>query len=86
MPMERPQVELPLREGTRLVLYTDGLVERRARPLDEGFAELLGHAARLRQAPLAELVHAVVSQMLVDQESPDDVCVLALQVSSASPL
>ncbi len=84
MPMERPQVELPLHEGTRIVLYTDGLVERRARPLDEGFDQLLGHVARLRQAPLAQLVHDVVSQMLVDQETPDDVCLLALQVSSAS--
>ena len=84
VPTERPQVELPLREGTRLVLYTDGLVERRARPLDEGFDQLLAHAAYSREAPLAQLVHAVVTQMLAGQESPDDVCVLALQVSSPS--
>lgn len=36
-----PSVGIRLREGTRLVLYTDGLVERRGLSLDDGFSALL---------------------------------------------
>ncbi|MES4890056.1 SpoIIE family protein phosphatase [Streptomyces sp. NPDC096012] len=46
LPFETAELELP--EGSRLVLYTDGLVEDRERDIDEGL-ELLGDA--LRRAP-----------------------------------
>ncbi|GGW71316.1 histidine kinase [Streptomyces lucensis JCM 4490] len=43
LPFEATELELP--EGSRLVLYTDGLVEDRERDIDEGL-ELLGDALR----------------------------------------
>ena len=41
----RPEASTTLADGARLVLYTDGLVERRDQPIDEcidALAELLG--------------------------------------------
>ncbi|MEU0945659.1 SpoIIE family protein phosphatase [Streptomyces canus] len=35
-----PQQETPVPPGSRLLLYTDGLVERRGRPIDEGLRSL----------------------------------------------
>jgi GAF domain-containing protein len=41
--------------GTRLLLHTDGLIETRTRPLDEGFAELRRRLTAHRHADLEEL-------------------------------
>jgi PAS domain S-box-containing protein len=65
--------------GALLVLYTDGLVERRDRALDRGMAELLAAIERLRELPAAELSDALVDVLTSRDGRADDVCVLALQ-------
>jgi PAS domain S-box-containing protein len=70
-----------LAPGSAILLYTDGLVERRARPLDEGLDDLLREVAARRAEPVAVLVPAVV-RALQDAEHTDDVCLLAARVGA----
>ena len=62
--------------GSRVVLYSDGLVERRDESLDRGLERLTAELDRLRQRPLAALADELASAMLADQAGRDDVCVL----------
>ncbi len=78
-----PQDELDLPAGAVLVLYTDGLVERRDRPLKVGLADLAralrdapdGTAAQIRDHLLARLVH---------EQPEDDLCLLVVRGTTAS--
>jgi len=63
-----------------LVLYTDGLIERRDRDLDEGFAALARAAGDLRGRPADIVCAALMDRLLPHQEHEDDVCVLVLRV------
>jgi PAS domain S-box-containing protein len=72
--------ELP--PGAAVVLYTDGLIETRARSLDEGMERLRGEVAAHRDGAVAELGAAVV-RALRDDEHNDDVCLLAARVGAA---
>jgi serine phosphatase RsbU (regulator of sigma subunit) len=62
-----------------VLLYTDGLIERRTESLSEGMDRLLRVAATHREESAAELVGAVVRD-LHDPAHVDDVCVLAARV------
>jgi len=64
--------------GSRLLLYTDGLVEDRIRPLAEGIA-VLQQAVRGQVGSPAELCDLVLSKVAPSQHE-DDVCVLAVTV------
>ena len=66
--------------GDLLVLYTDGLVERRDRDLDEGFAALARAAADLRGRTAETACATLMDRMLPDQEHEDDVCLLVLRL------
>ena len=67
-----------LENGDVLLLYTDGLVERRDEHLDVGLARLAANAARLPEEPLdtwlEQLVHATAEDV-----SGDDVAALAVR-------
>ena len=65
--------------GATVLFYTDGLVERRGAPLDEGFAWLTSAAGELvRQGlSLEELCDELVAQL--GGEADDDVVVLAVR-------
>jgi GAF domain-containing protein/anti-sigma regulatory factor (Ser/Thr protein kinase) len=70
--------------GATVVLYTDGLVERRTRPLDEGMRML---AAVAREAPAGDLgaLRERILQRLVDpSEQRDDIALLAARVERLS--
>jgi serine phosphatase RsbU (regulator of sigma subunit) len=64
--------------GTTLLLYTDGLVERRDADLDAGLARLLGAAADLAGRPSGAVCDAVLARLAPDRA--DDVALLALRV------
>lgn len=71
--------ELTLDAGSTLVLYTDGLIERRQRPLDEGLERLRATAARLADWPVEEFCDALLAELV---EAPiDDIALLALRVT-----
>lgn len=65
-----------LGSGETLLLYTDGLVERRDRPLAEGLA-LLEHAVGDGPRDLDELLEHVLQRLDVDRRE-DDVALLGL--------
>ena len=68
-----------LMAGDVLFLYTDGLVERRDRDIDEGFAALLT-AARGWHSETAEEAIEMLLTRLDPPVAEDDVCLLAVHI------
>ncbi len=76
-------VDLP--PGSTVVLYTDGLVERRGESLDEGFAHLAGAATSIGESP-PDLAQRLVDRMIGDRLPPDDTAVLTMHVHRSADL
>jgi serine phosphatase RsbU (regulator of sigma subunit) len=76
---ERHDHEVLLRPGDAVLLYTDGLVERRGVPLDDGIGWLAGRLAAFAARPLAELADALLAETAEGRD--DDVAVLAVRVT-----
>ena len=74
--LDERSVVLPV--GTRLALYTDGLVERRDRPIDDGI-DLLAGELGARDGPIAGIPADLVG-VLVPGTSDDDIAVLVANV------
>ncbi|WP_433603922.1 PP2C family protein-serine/threonine phosphatase [Dactylosporangium sp. CA-139114] len=72
----RHNTEFPLPVGGTLLFYTDGLVERRARPIGEGLHRLAG--AVTATGP-DELCTSVMATMLDGEPAGDDIALLALR-------
>ncbi|HVF20775.1 MAG TPA: SpoIIE family protein phosphatase [Mycobacteriales bacterium] len=68
-----------LPEGGLLVMYTDGLVEDRTNPIDEGL-ERLRDAVLAGPSDLDQLCGAVLEQALAGRVSHDDTAVLAVRL------
>jgi serine/threonine-protein kinase RsbW len=69
-----------LAAGSTIVLYTDGLVERRSQSIDAGLERLqeVAGRARLEPGPLADLL---VAELLGDEPRADDVAVLVVRLA-----
>ncbi|MER5358703.1 GAF domain-containing SpoIIE family protein phosphatase [Streptomyces sp. NPDC002785] len=76
----RPDAKETLPPRSTVLLYTDGLVERREEGLERGMARLRQHAAALAREPLEtfcdELLDALVS------EGTDDVALVAVRTAA----
>ncbi len=72
----RPSAATQLAAGDVLVLYTDGLYERRRESPDEGLARLAALAVKCREQPPTELSQTLADGMLAGREPEDDICVL----------
>ncbi|MEU4423120.1 SpoIIE family protein phosphatase [Actinoplanes sp. NPDC024001] len=81
----RTEHRVRLASGSRLLLYTDGLVERRGRPIDRGFEVLAREYARRRDAPLKGLT-AGIADTMVGRDHADDVCLLCLTLGTEERL
>jgi PAS domain S-box-containing protein len=79
-PFNLTQHEVDLRAGTRVMLYTDGLVERRGEDLEKGIDTLARRAGDL-VGPVAGVPEQLVAEML--PEGPDDD--VALLIARADP-
>ena len=66
--------------GATVVLYTDGLVERRAEPIDDGLARLAATADASAAAAPVELVGRILAAVLPDGHNTDDVAVVAARL------
>jgi serine phosphatase RsbU (regulator of sigma subunit) len=75
----RTEREVVLPHGATVLLYTDGLVERRGRFLDEGLEQLRETLARLSGRDLERLCDGVLSGMLPGG-AEDDVAIAAVRV------
>ncbi|MCE0768099.1 SpoIIE family protein phosphatase [Pseudonocardia kujensis] len=67
---------LDLEPGATLLLYTDGLVERRDRDVDAGLAWLLDRAAEPAHSTLEELCDGLLAEVT---ERHDDIAVIAIR-------
>jgi phosphoserine phosphatase RsbU/P len=76
----RSEAVLALAPDSTVLLYTDGLIERRSESLTDGMDRLLREAAKSRELPAATLVAGVV-HTLHDPEHLDDVCLVAARVA-----
>ncbi|WP_225080856.1 MULTISPECIES: GAF domain-containing SpoIIE family protein phosphatase [unclassified Streptomyces] len=75
--LPRPDHWQPLPPESTLLLFTDGLIERRDRDIDAGLRDLADHAAALASAPLDALCDALLGRQ---DGYDDDVALLALRV------
>ncbi|MGI5238281.1 SpoIIE family protein phosphatase [Dactylosporangium sp. CA-139066] len=81
----RSEAALTVPRGSRLVLYTDGLVERRGEPTRQRLDRLAGLAAAHWQEPLSTLAGRLSDGMLPGEGGHDDMCLLALDYTDAPP-
>src|SRR3954464_15419575 len=70
--------EAPMPEGSTLLLFTEGVFDRRGVRLDEGRARLAAILSRSAQLPLNQLCDRLLDEMLGD-DVEDDVAVLAVR-------
>jgi serine phosphatase RsbU (regulator of sigma subunit) len=75
----RSESVLTVRRGTTLLLYTDGLVEGRDLPLDEGIGRLRAALADLGHQPLEQLCDAVIER-LRPERLQDDIALVAIRL------
>jgi serine phosphatase RsbU (regulator of sigma subunit) len=75
--LERAQDKVPLPAGATLLLYTDGLIERRGETLDRGMTRLRREAASCARQPPNDLVGQLLHGMGADAD--DDIALLAVR-------
>jgi PAS domain S-box-containing protein len=73
----RPRAKHPIPAHTTVLLYTDGLIERRDESLDASLDRLRRHAAALAREPLDVFCDELLIGLGADSE--DDIAVLALR-------
>ncbi len=76
----RPEAEVLLPPRATLLLYTDGLVERRRAPLTDGISRSAELIARNPDATTETLAGLLMSQLAPDRGYEDDVALLVLRV------
>jgi serine phosphatase RsbU (regulator of sigma subunit) len=69
----------PLPAGSTVLLYTDGLVERRDRDIDDGLRELVAVVGECAALPLPELADRVLERLFLP-DAEDDVALLAVRL------
>ena len=75
----RTETVTEVERGSTVLLYTDGLVERRGAHLDDGIAYLVGVLTELARLPLDELCDQVLHRLL-PQDNEDDVALIAVRL------
>jgi serine phosphatase RsbU (regulator of sigma subunit) len=82
-PGRRPYTEgtVDIAPGATLLLYTDGLVERRDATFDAGLSRLVEALAELAERPIGELCDALLQRML-PATPQDDVALVALRLAA----
>ncbi len=78
----RTDAHVTLAPGTRLVLFSDGLVERRGESIDVGLSRLAAAARARRELPGHAFVTALVADLTVDQHRLDDIAVLCVDLAT----
>ncbi|GGN69619.1 hypothetical protein GCM10010112_35320 [Actinoplanes lobatus] len=74
----RAELELTLPPGGTLVLYTDGLIERRDADIDEGLRALAAAAAEV-EPDLGVFCRRLLTQLTGAREQADDIAVVAVR-------
>jgi phosphoserine phosphatase RsbU/P len=74
--LPRSSTSYPLAPGTLLVGYTDGLIERRGRPITDGFDRLCAAVAPL---PPEQVCFKVMDDLVRDDVPHDDIALLVMR-------
>jgi len=77
-PMPRPSAQSPFGTGDTMLLFTDGLVERRDEDIDTSLMRLQRDATELAHADLAGVL-STLADRVGDSERADDVAALAVK-------
>ncbi len=75
----RADAEVVLARGSTVLLYTDGLVERRAEGFDDGVVRLGEVLAELHDRPIGEVCDGVLERLVPDG-AEDDVALVAVRL------
>ncbi|MFC8088864.1 PP2C family protein-serine/threonine phosphatase [Streptomyces sp. NPDC057301] len=76
----RPQAGLSYTPGDTLVLYTDGLIERRGEDIDTGLARLTDALAQYSTLPVEELADGLLAHLGVTGGSHDDIALVVVRL------
>jgi serine phosphatase RsbU (regulator of sigma subunit) len=81
----RPTGSEVLETGSLLILYSDGLIERRNSLIDHGLERLAHEAAQLADAPIESVCDRLVGALGVESSRTDDVVILAIRLDLLPP-
>ncbi|MFI7412732.1 PP2C family protein-serine/threonine phosphatase [Streptomyces sp. NPDC049627] len=79
-PVPRPQAVTTYTDGATLVLYTDGLIERRREDIDTGLTRLADALVRHRRADPETLADAVLLELLPPGGATDDTALIIVRL------
>jgi DNA-binding response OmpR family regulator len=79
----RTHATVTFEPGSALLLFTDGLVERRSSPIDIGLAALAAVASTLPNTSPAEFCGQILTAMTANQKLSDDVAMLLVHRNDA---
>lgn len=82
----RTESEVTLGPADRLLLYTDGLIERRDRHLEDSLRSLATAARAVSDLPPDAAVPSLMETLLRDERGRDDVCLLLLLWLGDAPI
>lgn len=80
----RPQATADYRDGDTLVLYTDGLIERRGEDIDAGLSRLVDAVRERRGLPPEELADGLLRAMADPAGQQDDISVLVARLEGGA--
>ena len=82
-PRARPQAATVLEPGSLLVLYSDGLVERRKERFGDSLERLAAAGRAVVGLPVEEVCSTLVAKLGVESSRDDDVAVMAIRLEAA---
>jgi PAS domain S-box-containing protein len=77
----RPQALHALPSGSTLMLYTDGLVERRGKPIDEGIERITDILMKTSVLPVDDVADLVLDELTPENGYDDDVAMIICRPS-----
>ncbi|HEX2399322.1 MAG TPA: SpoIIE family protein phosphatase, partial [Mycobacterium sp.] len=80
----RPQATAALTAGSTLLLYTDGLVERRDEPIDAGIARIADVVAQTMELPVDAVADAILDRLAPAVGYDDDVAIVLYRHSGCA--
>lgn len=76
----RPQASLPYKPGDTLVLYTDGLIERRGEDIDAGLGRLIDVLGAHGDLGTEQLADTVLARLGVSSGGRDDIALIVVRL------